>query len=67
MEKQQGKSASFLRQTIIYGLGLALNYGIGFILLPVYSRLMPEADYGRLEVLNRKYSTARWTSYRCCF
>jgi O-antigen/teichoic acid export membrane protein len=47
------KGISFLSQIIIYGLGLALNYGIGFILLPVYSRLMPEADYGRLEVLNR--------------
>ena len=53
MAKQQTKSASFLSQIIIYGLGQALNYGIGFILLPVYSRLMPEADYGRLEVLNR--------------
>jgi len=53
MEKQQGKNASFLSQIVIYGLGLALNYGIGFILLPLYSRLMPEADYGRLEVLNR--------------
>jgi O-antigen/teichoic acid export membrane protein len=53
MEKQQGKNASFLSQIVVYGLGLAINYGIGFILLPVYSRLMPEADYGRLEVLNR--------------
>jgi O-antigen/teichoic acid export membrane protein len=53
MAKQPTKNASFLSQVIIYGLGLALNYGIGFILLPVYSRLMPEADYGRLEVLNR--------------
>jgi O-antigen/teichoic acid export membrane protein len=53
MEKQQGKEASFLSQIVIYGMGLAINYGIGFILLPVYSRLMPEADYGRLEVLNQ--------------
>jgi O-antigen/teichoic acid export membrane protein len=53
MGKQQGKKASFLSQIVIYGLGLAINYGIGFILLPFYSRLMPEADYGRLEVLNR--------------
>ncbi len=53
MTSQQKKNSSFLSQIIIYGLGMALNYGIGFILLPVYSRLMPEADYGRLEVLNR--------------
>lgn len=50
---QSGKDKSFLSQIIIYGLGLGLNYGISFILLPVYSRLMVEADYGRLEVLNR--------------
>jgi O-antigen/teichoic acid export membrane protein len=53
MAQQQTKNTSFLSQIIIYGMGLALNYGIGFILLPVYSRLMPEADYGRLEVINR--------------
>lgn len=50
---ESGKQKSFLSQILIYGLGLGLNYGIGFILLPVYSRLMVEADYGRLEVLNR--------------
>ena len=51
--KQEVKSASFLSQIVIYGLGLALNYGISFILLPLYTRLMPEAVYGRLEILNR--------------
>jgi O-antigen/teichoic acid export membrane protein len=53
MAMEQTKSKSFLSQIIIYGLGLGLNYGIGFILLPIYSRLMAEADYGRLEVLSR--------------
>jgi O-antigen/teichoic acid export membrane protein len=47
------KSPRFLNQIAIYGLGLALNYGIGFILLPVYSRLMPAEQYGILELLNR--------------
>ncbi len=47
------KPASFLSQILIYGSGLALNYGIGFILLPIYSRLMPTDQYGTLEILNR--------------
>jgi O-antigen/teichoic acid export membrane protein len=47
------KPASFFSQILIYGAGLALNYGIGFILLPIYSRLMPTDQYGTLEILNR--------------
>jgi O-antigen/teichoic acid export membrane protein len=47
------KPASFISQILIYGSGLALNYGIGFILLPIYSRLMPTGQYGTLEILNR--------------
>ena len=49
----KSKSPSFLSQILIYGSGLALNYGIGFILLPIYSRLMPTDQYGTLEILNR--------------
>ncbi len=47
------KPMSFLGQVLVYGSGLALNYGIGFVLLPVYSRLMPADQYGILEILNR--------------
>ncbi|MCK4856334.1 MAG: lipopolysaccharide biosynthesis protein [candidate division Zixibacteria bacterium] len=47
------KPPRFINQILIYGLGLAFNYGIGFILLPVYSRLMPESQYGVLEIINR--------------
>lgn len=47
------KQSSFLSQVLVYGSGLALNYGIGFILLPIYSRLMPTDQYGTLEILNR--------------
>lgn len=49
----KNKPVSFLAQILIYGSGLALNYGIGFILLPIYSRLMPTDQYGTLEILNR--------------
>jgi O-antigen/teichoic acid export membrane protein len=44
---------AFANQVVIYALGLALNYGIGFILLPLYSRLIPADQYGILEILNR--------------
>ncbi len=47
------KPMSFLGQVLVYGSGLALNYGIGFVLLPIYSRLMPADQYGILEILNR--------------
>ncbi len=47
------KRASFLRQTVTYGLGIALNYGIGMILLPIYSRLMPVDAYGVLSLINQ--------------
>ncbi len=46
-------SPRFVNQILIYGLGLGLNYGIGFILLPLYSRLMPAEQYGILELINR--------------
>ena len=49
----KSKPTSFFSQILIYGSGLALNYGIGFILLPIYSRLMPTDQYGTLEILNR--------------
>lgn len=50
-EKKQ--PPGFVRQVVIYGLGLTLNYGIGFILLPVYTHMMPAEQYGILEILNR--------------
>ncbi|MFH2057168.1 MAG: oligosaccharide flippase family protein [bacterium] len=43
----------FHNQVIIYAVGQALNYGIGFFLLPLYSRLMPAEQYGILEIINR--------------
>src|SRR5512137_1961965 len=55
---KQTKTPSFLNQILIYGLGLALNYGISIILLPLYSRLMPTEEYGVLEILNRTIEIA---------
>jgi O-antigen/teichoic acid export membrane protein len=43
--KQLGKDS------IIYGLGGALANGIGFFLLPVYTRVFTPADYGTKEML----------------
>jgi len=49
-------TSSFLRQIITYGLGIVLNYGLGMILLPIYSRLMPVDAYGVLSLINQNTS-----------
>jgi O-antigen/teichoic acid export membrane protein len=43
--KQLGKDS------LVYGLGAILAKGIGFFLLPVYTRIFPPADYGAIEML----------------
>ncbi len=40
------------KDTVVYGIGNALKRGIGFLLLPVYTRFLTPADYGKLELLN---------------
>ncbi len=44
--KQLGKDS------LIYGLGGALSRGIGFLLLPVYTRIFNPNDYGIIEILS---------------
>jgi len=53
MMTKQANSSRFINQILIYGFGIVLNHGIGFILLPLYSRLMPVEQFGILEILNR--------------
>jgi len=43
--KQLGKDS------IVYGMGGIIAKGIGFFLLPVYTRIFPPADYGTIEML----------------
>jgi len=43
--KQLGKDL------IIYGIGGIIAKGVGFFLLPVYTRIFPPADYGTIEML----------------
>ena len=43
--KQLGKDS------LVYGLGAILAKGIGFFLLPVYTRIFSPADYGTIEML----------------
>jgi len=43
--KQLGKDS------LIYGIGGVLAKGIGFFLLPVYTRIFTPADYGTIEML----------------
>src|SRR5215470_2674939 len=44
--KQLGKDS------LIYGLGAVVAKGVGFLLLPVYTRIFPPADYGTIEMLS---------------
>lgn len=39
------------KDTIIYGLGGAVAKGIGFFLMPVYTRIFKPVDYGTIEML----------------
>jgi len=39
------------RDSLVYGLGAVVAKGIGFLLLPVYTRVFSPADYGAIEML----------------
>ena len=39
------------KDSVIYGLGGMIAKGLSFLLLPLYTRFFPPADYGRIETL----------------
>jgi len=41
----------FLSETAIYGLGIAISKGIGFLIVPVITRIFSPADYGIIDML----------------
>jgi O-antigen/teichoic acid export membrane protein len=43
---------SLSRDSIVYGLSLAISQFVGFLLIPLYTNYLKPADYGTLEVLN---------------
>jgi O-antigen/teichoic acid export membrane protein len=43
---------SLSRDSIVYGLSLAISQFVGFLLIPLYTSYLRPADYGTLEVLN---------------
>jgi O-antigen/teichoic acid export membrane protein len=47
------RASSFLKNAAVYGIGNLLVQVAGFILIPLYTRSLTQADYGTLEVLNR--------------
>lgn len=47
-----GYLASTLKHGAIYGLGTVLAKAVGFLMLPIYTRLLTPADYGVLELLS---------------
>lgn len=40
------------KHTFIYAVGSAIQTLVGFILVPIYTRLLSPAEYGQLEILN---------------
>lgn len=42
----------FFKDSIIYGFGKFLSYGIGFFLIPIYTRAFPPAEFGVVDLLN---------------
>jgi O-antigen/teichoic acid export membrane protein len=49
MKKELGR---FAKHTSIYGLGVVASKAAGFLLIPVYTRLLQPRDYGVLEILD---------------
>ena len=44
-------AGSVLRQTLCYAAGIAVAKGIGLAMIPFVTRMLPPADYARLELL----------------
>jgi O-antigen/teichoic acid export membrane protein len=44
------------KHSVIYGLGVAIGQLVGFFLIPVYTRYLTPADYGRLEIFQTTLS-----------
>ncbi len=45
-------SAEVARNFAVYGVGAIFLSGISFFLVPIYTRVIPPEEYGRLELLN---------------
>ncbi len=46
-------SRQLLKDSTIYGIGALLSNSLGFLLIPLYTRYLDVADYGRLTLLNQ--------------
>ena len=51
-ERERGYIKSTLRHGGIYTLGMVLSRLVGFVMIPVYTRVLSPADYGVLEILS---------------
>lgn len=49
---------SLTRDSILFGLGTLAGKGIGFLVLPIFARLLAPDEFGRLDVLNALVSSA---------
>ena len=46
-------SARMGRHSLVYGVNVLATQALGFLLIPVYTRALPPAAYGSLEILSR--------------
>lgn len=51
-EQADGYLKSTLKHGAVYGLGTLLAKAIGFVMLPIYTRVLSPTDYGVLELLS---------------
>jgi len=49
--KQSDRLPSMLKQTMLYGAGIAIMKGVSLLMLPLVTYYLQPEDYGRLEVL----------------
>lgn len=51
IETMRAHFSRFIQQAFGYGAGMVLNRFAGFVLVPIYTRLLSPADYGALDVV----------------
>ena len=46
------KTGGLVGDSVVYGLGAAITAAVAFLLIPLYTSVLPKAEYGRLQLIN---------------
>jgi O-antigen/teichoic acid export membrane protein len=57
LDAPQALGRSLSRDSVLFGLGTLAGKGIGFLVLPIFARLLAPAQFGELDVLNALVSS----------